>query len=73
MDTIQITVSEAGRKVIVRAFHRGEPYFVCPTPGLHNAAQEAVLNKLAKDGLINYTGENAATLTKKGINVANDS
>jgi len=56
------------QKVLVRALHRGEPYVVCPTPGLWSAVQTTVLGALRHKGLI--TEDGAPVLTKAGVEVA---
>src|SRR5262249_2523198 len=40
----ELGLSEAAKRVLVRAFDRGEPYYVCPTPGLWAASQTAVIH-----------------------------
>lgn len=52
------------QKVILRAYKRGDPYFVCPTPGLGVAPQTSVLRALHVRGYI--TDAMSPTLTDRG-------
>jgi hypothetical protein len=52
------------QRVILHAYKRGEPYFVCPTPGLGVAPQTSVLRALRVRGYITESG--SPTLTHRG-------
>lgn len=67
---METVLTPAQAKVVLRAYLRGFPYYVCPTPGLWGASQTAVLRALLEGGYIRESGY--PSLTEKGILVARD-